>query len=390
MTFFQMPVIPYRPDVDNIIQVVSSDSMSKKCNATINKSLEQYLTGLKTEIDNRQTDWDRCKKYTNPYEFIHSLIPKTQTSVSKLKPLSRSYYKMIEIYYLFELAVLLPPVCNTFHIAEGPGGFIEAMCDLRKKNKDKYIGITLIDDCNYSIPGWKKSNVFLKKHSNVYIEKGKTETGDITSDVNLKYCYEKYGGKIDFVTADGGFDFSVHFNKQESMSAKLIFSQIAFAISVQKKGGIFLIKLFDTFTQVSIDMIFLLSLVYDEVYLVKPHSSRYANSEKYIVCKNFRLEKNEQSLLVKSFFQAFQEKNFKQTDIIVSVLNIKVPYFYSSKIEEYNAIYGQQQIETISSTLNLMNSDDKKVIENIKRANLRKCVSWCKKHEIPYNNLIES
>ena len=57
------------------------------------------------------------------------------------------------------------------------------------------------------------------------------------------------------------------------------------------RGGFFLIKLFDKFTRVSIDMMFLLSLLYEEVYIVKPKSSRYANSEKYVVCKNFRLDK---------------------------------------------------------------------------------------------------
>ena len=50
---------------------------------------------------------------------------------------------------------------------------------------------------------------------------------------------------MDIVTADGGFDFSVDFNKQEIMANKLIFCQICFAISMQKKGGIFILKIFD-------------------------------------------------------------------------------------------------------------------------------------------------
>lgn len=382
-----MPTIPEMNNIYNVIDVISMTSMTNGCNAVINKSLEHYLSKLKTEIDNRQCEWDLHKKYTNPYEFIHSMIPKTQYSVSKLKPLSRSYYKMVEIYHLFELDKILPQVCNTFHIAEGPGGFIEALCDLRKNSSDKYVGITLIDDSNYTIPGWKKSKTFLEKHKNVYLETGKTGDGDITSELNLKHCYEKYGGTIDFVTADGGFDFSVHFNKQETMSAKLSFSQIAFAIAVQKKGGVFLMKVFDTFTQVSVHMMFLLSLLYEEVYVVKPNSSRYANSEKYVVCKNFRLDPNAQSLLVKSFFLSLQEKKFKQNEIIVSILNIQVPYFYLCKIQECNAIYGQQQIETISTTLLLMDNDDKKLMESIKNTNLTRCVKWCRKYEIPYNNV---
>ena len=64
---------------------------------------------------------------------------------------------------------------------------------------------------------------------------------------NLKYCYEKYGNNIDYITADGGFDFSVDFNKQEDLSLKLIFAQIIYAIIMQKKGGHFVIKIFDIF-----------------------------------------------------------------------------------------------------------------------------------------------
>ena len=31
---------------------------------------------------------------------------------------------------------------------------------------------------------------------------------------------------MDIITADGGFDFSIDFNKQEEMACRLIFSQV--------------------------------------------------------------------------------------------------------------------------------------------------------------------
>ena len=46
---------------------------------------------------------------------------------------------------------------------------------------------------------------------------------------------------MNYITADGGFDFSVDFNKQEDMSLKLIFSQIIYALFLQKPGGTFVI-----------------------------------------------------------------------------------------------------------------------------------------------------
>ena len=49
---------------------------------------------------------------------------------------------------------------------------------------------------------------------------------------------------MDYITADGGFDFSVDFNKQEDMSLKLIITQIFYALIMQKKGGNFIIRKF--------------------------------------------------------------------------------------------------------------------------------------------------
>ena len=67
------------------------------------------------------------------------------------------------------------------------------------------------------------------------------------------------------------------------------------------------------------------------------------------------------------------------------ILNIDIPYFFLNKLEEYNAIIGQQQIENIISTINLINNnskDDK--LENIKNNNIQKCLQWCIKYKIPY------
>ena len=40
---------------------------------------------------------------------------------------------------------------------------------------------------------------------------------------------------MDFITGDGGFDFSIDFNKQEISISKLLFAQVIYAIVLQKK-----------------------------------------------------------------------------------------------------------------------------------------------------------
>ena len=63
----------------------------------ISKSLCDYVMNTKGKIDNYPLQWDNFKKYTNPYEYIHTIVPNCRTPVAKHKPLSRSYYKFIEI-----------------------------------------------------------------------------------------------------------------------------------------------------------------------------------------------------------------------------------------------------------------------------------------------------
>ena len=44
------------------------------------------------------------------------------------------------------------------------------------------------------------------------------------------------------ITADGGFDFSIDFNKQEEIGFNLIFAQVCYALTMQKHNGHFILK----------------------------------------------------------------------------------------------------------------------------------------------------
>ncbi len=376
------------PNIINPIEEHNIFLQHGKSNIIISKSLSAYLNSMKAQIDNYTTEWDTYKKYTNTYEYIHSIIPFSKFSVCKLKPLSRSFYKLIEIFNLLNLEFNNQKI-KTFHLAEGPGGFIEAIINLRsvheESNKlDKYYGMTLINDYDENVPGWKKSKYFLSKNPNVEIITGADKTGNLFSVENLWYCYNNFKNSMDLITGDGGFDFSIDFNKQEGLSLKLIFAQIVYAIALQKKDGIFILKIFDVFTNSTIDLIYLLSSLYEKCYIVKPFTSRIANSEKYLVCKGFKL--NCTFNLVKKFATILSQTD--ETIQINRFLNINISYLYINKIEDINAILGQQQLENILSTLNLLDNCKNDKLEIIKKNNIQKCIQWCIKNKMPYNKNI--
>jgi 23S rRNA U2552 (ribose-2'-O)-methylase RlmE/FtsJ len=392
MSYFILPNILNIVSVNdiNITQAKESDhdtaAESEDNNIVISKSLASYLNIMKGQIDDYNDEWDIYKKYTNTYEYIHTIIPQYKISVCKLKPLSRSYYKLIEIINTLTITLPNEPI-KSFHLAEGPGGFIEALIYYRKLNlnneNDIYNGITLIDDKNENIPGWKKSRDFLEVNKNVYIIKGADNTGNILNIKNFNYCYSRNKNSIDFITADGGFDYSSNFNKQEILSINLILAQVIYAIALQKQGGTFILKVFDIFTQATIDILYMLSSLYEKCYIIKPNTSRNANSEKYIVCKLFKLADTSELI---NKLSTFFNMDTKKT--IARVLNINIPYLYINKLEDINAILGQQQLENILYTLHLLDNNKSDKLELIKKNNIQKCIQWCIKNSLPYNKNI--
>ena len=394
--------------------------------------------------------WEEIKKITNPYEFIHAFNPKSKyndsRSVAMLKPLSRSFFKMIEIIYEFVPHIIENNVVNnganngvnkmgtksiiTAHIAEGPGGFIEAIRYVRKGNpNDLAYGMTLVkydknEYKNVHVPGWHKSNHFLCNNPEVKILNGVDGTGDIYNIENIKFINNEikhalrdrgentggmcggwcggcggcgggcdggwYGGGADIVTADGGFDFSIEYNYQEQASCKLIFSQILAAINCQKKSGTFICKFFDFNLYFTAEMLYLLYTLYENVTIYKPYTSRIANSEKYIVCTNF---KGIDDLLLNNLFDVlvkWNKYNSETTDIKTTINSIfvKIPNEFVEKIKLINNEIIYLQIKSINNSINIIKT--KKYITDIKwydetiKLQIKNATEWCKKYNIPY------
>ena len=365
----------------------TTDTTNTTDTTYISNSLFDFLSRFKEQIELSAEAWDTIKKYTNPYEFIHTIIPGSKLSVSKIKPLSRSFYKMIELWKMFKLGDSRENI-QTFHLAEGPGGFIEATAFLRKNINDSYYGMTLINN-DPGCPGWKKSHQFLEANKNVRIITGADETGNLLHKENYLYCVDKFKNSMHIITADGGIDVSDDFNKQEELVSKLIVSEVVYAITMQKRGGHFILKIFDIFSKLTIDILYILTRLYAEVYITKPFTSRLANSEKYIVCKNFLLDANDTQKFIDVFTNEFEK--LMHHDNITSLLHFEHDYYFLNKIEEINIIMGQKQLENIITTLNIIgsrNNHDK--IDALKKINIQKCISWCEKYDIPCIKLVSS
>lgn len=424
MTFhhYMLPRLP-----SNLYINLDVQTSQENPQPVISESLSYYLIDIKQQIDVYEQQWESYKKYTNPYEYIHTTIPFKKYCVSKYKPLSRAFFKLYEIIHFFGINIDKTSPIRTFHLAEGPGGFIEAVAKYRSTNfgcssQDHYIGMTLLDATNrdYNIPAWKKSHHFLQTNPNVIIESGYDKTGNILSLDNLIYVNKMYGGTMDLITGDGGFDFSKDFDNQEVNMARLLFGQIAFAIVMQRQGGSFVLKIFDVFMQHSIDLVALLSSLYDQVYITKPNTSRIANSEKYLVCNGFLWNS---SYKIFPFLYKTMRRMLETEQPIWRFLNCPIDHYFLNRLEESNVLIGQSQIENIFLTITYIIEDScrsnqevvgvgvdtekddtndtwgggddtnrryrfpvaKSKVYNIIKSNVQKCVQWCIQHNLSYN-----
>ena len=349
----------------------------------VNISLKEYLKNIKAEIDDVQGKWDLVKKVTNKYEYINSSVSVDGTknggsSVCSYKPISRSYFKMIEILNNYSFKFMKYEKIKTFHLAEGPGGFIEAVLKERQNKNDIYYGMTLMDS-NNDIPKWNKMANIVKENKNIKLIYGPKNDGNLYNKYNLEFIEQYYKNSMDFITGDGGFDYSVDFNRQEENSIILIFCEMLYALIMQKDGGGFVLKMFDIFHRNTIEILSILSYFYEKVYIYKPLTSREANSEKYIICMNFKATKN-YDLIIKKLKHNF---HLMINSKITKILSYDMNSFFLNKIQEINAIYGQQQIENILSTINHVRDFQKDKINKIKQSNIERCKRWCNEHGQP-------
>ena len=75
---------------------------------------------------------------------------------------------------------------------------------------------------------------------------------------------------------------------------------------------------------------------------------------------------------------------------ISSILNNDIPYNYLNKVEEFNAINGQQQLETFDQVINIIHNKNRAdKLESLKRTNIQKGILWCEKNRIPHNKFID-
>ncbi|VDM58636.1 unnamed protein product [Angiostrongylus costaricensis] len=173
-------------------------------------------------------------------------------------------------------------------VCAGPGGFSEYILWRKAFYNAKGFGFTLKGKDDFKLGKFTASSAH-------YFEPyyGEHGDGDVMNPVNIN-SLEKFIMKgtndvgVDLMMADGGFSVEGSENIQEILSKRLYLCQLLVSLCIVRENGTFFCKLFDIFTPFSAGLVYLMHVAYNQVSLHKPHTSRPANSERYIICKGLR------------------------------------------------------------------------------------------------------
>lgn len=367
-----------------------------------NQKLHKQLLSYKDLINEYYISkcWDKYKKLSNNYELVSTDSNGTH-HISKLSTISRSFYKLWEILHDLKDEIALPiqdSLCCAF-LAEGPGGFIEAFAKYVSKErrqlhnapiKDKMYGMTLIS-ANRSVPNWKLSKSFIQENNLVLLQ-GKDSTGSLYNVENIIDLVDTIGkNSCNIVTADGGFDFSNDFNVQEQVSIQLVASEILAAIMLQKPGGTCVIKVFDICNPATLSLISMLHASYNKVFVTKPHTSRPANSEKYIICTGYTNDVVLHTTITTTLKDVVISQNIPSLATI-----FPCPKLICENVIEMNKMFILRQLTNIVKTINLIEANQhnpssptsneqhmQNIEKNVTRIQLEYAIRWCHKYNIP-------
>jgi cap1 methyltransferase len=285
---------------------------------------DDHLTNVREMLNTtkKQLDSKDVKSY---YEARDTLFPLATSGAQGATFRNRAGFKLLESMQVAGTWEHITKYCKQHgglrsiafaDVCGGPGAFSQALYTSMPKyfKSLRGFGMTLLNEGDQTLQ-WYPS---LASNPNFRITYGIEGTGNIYATENLHALASltrSASCPLLLIVADGGFDvpFDVaHF--QEAISLRVVYGQWLSAVVTLTVGGCLVLKLFDTFTPFIRSMLYLSTILYDRVHIVKPKHSRVVNSERYLVCLGFRgCSEALRSYLLKVHACAFSDDTAPQT-----------------------------------------------------------------------------
>lgn len=304
------------------------------------KVMSQLLEMTKTEMDISFNNIEKIMNEFHTHEYIFSVVPGTKYSVSKLKTNTNLFYELFEI--LVTLNCFESFANKPMHFLHIGDNYLDSnMCfDILREQMNDSLCNTPID----------------KKFDLLFYEIKDEDFTDLNSYV-------------------------LHF-----------INLLMIIIKNQNENGFAIIKINHVFYKPIVDLIYILSSLFEKTYIVKPNSTNIMNFNKYLVCKRFIVHEQREKN-IHAYYERLNDikkEFYEKKGNIHSIIDGDIPYYFINKIDDINIIIGQQQLEYICQIINIFkNTNKNEKIEIVKKNNIQKSVNWCEKFKIPYNKFLE-
>lgn len=267
-------------------------------------------------FDGRKKVYNVINSYEPDIDEYEDSISNQSISYFGLKPnnpgiLDREFYNLWELLFMFD-SVSPDSAVTSVHLSDGPGGFLQAMLYYKtkfgKSKSDKYYAVTKhpeedgiftpeIDVSFTSYYSKMGTNINVHKTYNKKNASNGKDTGDLSTQQAIDNIVKEVGnGKADFITANGRIT-PKNKNTEEQEILPLIVGEIITILKLQKQGGSCILRCSESFTNVTLKVIYLLTVCYNDVYIAKPFMSRQSDPDKYIVCEGFKFKDNDKGLM---------------------------------------------------------------------------------------------
>lgn len=353
----------------------------------------EKLAQQKQKLGPYADTWTKyIRKMINPHELLskytdggYNVVKYSKDSIyssdSVYPVISRAYFKLWEI--LTDTKMLdqyKDQSIYVLNLSESLGGFIQCLIDFRNHQHSQE---------------WKKDTYysFLTRAKND-LPSVSTEYLDlIVSDKHKYLVSTTYGdqtiidvpSKCHLITADGGIaPKDEEFGSGELESSKIFLSEIVTALKNQARGGTFIIKLYDTYYETTIQMIQILTIYYNQVSLIKPYTCSPANAEKYLVCSDFKdIATIEDINALTTVITTWKENEYL---INLSQMIENPASTFIRDIKDFNEQLLTNRLSCIMEGWKLVtNSYYVNVIDKYLAKQTETAKLWCQKYKLPYN-----
>ena len=258
------------------------------------KSHPQFKLGYHHFIDRTREALNITKKIDTKNEFYYvvnefeTTIQDYEDSIENLSKIylnnnqlkfGRDFYKFWELLFIFNIIDK-----NTKSITNVTNDSSDCL-DAITYYSEKILGF---DSSQFQINNvninQEKEFEFNKNKQNQFLNKI-TKKEDYVSPAK----FIKTNKTSDIIIANSENIYS-SINNKEDESYKLILGELLVILKSLNKHGNVIFKVYDTFTTITLKIIYILTTLFDETYIYKPLLSRLSDSEKYIICKKYKYD----------------------------------------------------------------------------------------------------